>query len=188
MGPPEDADFSFVDLDVGDGFRFQGLPDILDEDQTLDPSSLSTFSKPMLNGRDGFTEEQGNSTAFAFQDTYLEESLSDSSSSKRTSSGASSKGGRPDADAHNDVSMEDSMMPTTFSPSHMLGTPSNQSLTFDTPPLDMDSAFDEDEFMNQSFDFDRASSSPVDKPKPSVPADRRPIHRPKGHSKSRSVR
>lgn len=187
MGPSEDAEFSFVDLSAGDGFRFQGLPDILDEDRTLDPSALTTFPKSMPSGHDAFNDEQENSAAFALQDSYLEESLSDSSSSKRTSSGASTKGARVGTDALNDVRMEDRALPGAFSPGQMLETPSHHSLSFGTPPLDMDSAFDEDEFMNQSFDFDRASSSPTDKPKPQVLADRRPIHKAKSHSKSRSV-
>lgn len=188
MGPGEESEFSFLGLNPEDVFHFQGLPDSLDDEQTLDPAALSTFPKPIPNGHDGFLDEQENSAAFALQDTYLEESLSDSSSSKRTSSGASSKGGAGEPDAQNDVTMEDGAFHGTVSPDQTMGTPSLQSLAFGTPSFDGDNHFDEDAFLNQSFDFDRASSSPTDKPKPQAAESRRPPQPAKNHIKTKSVR
>lgn len=188
MGPGEESDFSFLGLDANDIFQFQGIPNSLDEDQTLDPSALSTFPKSISNSRNAFLDEQENSAAFALQDTYLEESLSDSSSSKRTSSGSSSKGRAVEADVHQDVMMEDGAPHNTVSPDQIMETPNLQSPSFDTPPFDGDSHFDPDEFMNQSFYFERASSSPIEKPKPQPTPSRRPTQPAKSHLKSRSVR
>ena len=188
MGPDEESEFSFLGLNPEDVFHFQGLPDSLDDEQTLDPSALNTFSKSVPNGHDGFLDEQENSAAFALQDSYLEESLSDSSSSKRTSSGASSKGGAVERDAQNDITMEDSALQGTVSPDQTMETPSLQSLAFGSPPFDADKHFDEEAFLNQSFDFDRASSSPIDKPRPQPAVNRRPAQPSKSHIKNTSVR
>lgn len=188
MGPGGESGFSFLGLNPEDVFHFQGLPDSLDDEQTLDPSALSTFPKSISNGHDGFLDEQENSAAFALQDSYLEESLSDSSSSKRTSSGASSKGGTVGHDGQADVTMEDGTLQDTVSPDRTMGTPSLQSLAFGTPSFDGDNHFDEDAFLNQSFDFNRASSSPMDKPKNQAPANRRTAQPPKSHIKNKSVR
>ena len=188
MGPGEDSGFSFLGLNAEDVFQFQGLPDSLDDEQTLDPSALSTFPKSIPNSHDSFHDEQENSAAFALQDTYLEESLSDSSSSKRTSSGASSKGGPVELDAQHDITMEDGGFHSTVSPDQTMGTPSLQSLAFGTPSFDGDSHFDEDAFLNQSFDFDRASSSPTDKPKAQATVSRRSAQPARSHIKSKSVR
>lgn len=188
MGPGEESEFSFLGLNPEDVFHFQGLPDSLDDEQTLDPSALSTFPKSISNSHDGFLDEQENSAAFALQDTYLEESLSDSSSSKRTSSGASSKGGAGERDAQNDVTMDDGTFNSTVSPDQTMGTPSLQSLAFGTPSFDGENSFDEDAFLNQSFDFDRASSSPTDKPKVQAAVNRRPAQPAKSHIKTKSVR
>lgn len=188
MGPEEESGFSFLGLNSEDMFHFQGLPDSMDDEQTLDPSALSTFPKSMSNGHDGFLDEQENSAAFALQDSYLEESLSDSSSSKRTSSGASSKGGAAGHDAQADITMEDGALHSTVSPDQTMGTPSLHSLAFGTPSFDGDNQFDEDAFLNQSFDFDRASSSPTDNPKPQPVVKRRAAPSSKNHTKNKSVR
>ena len=181
MGPGEESEFAFLGLNPEDVFHFQGC---LDDEQTLDPSALSNFSKSIPNSHDGYLDEQENSAAFALQDTYLEESLSDSSSSKRTSSGASSKGGTVERDAQNDVAMEDGAYRSTVSPDQTMGTPSLQSLAFGTPSYDGDSHFDDDMFLH----FDRASSSPIEKPQSQAVVNRRPAQPTTNHIKSKSVR
>ncbi|PKS06981.1 hypothetical protein jhhlp_005578 [Lomentospora prolificans] len=160
-------------------FRFRGL----DDEQTLDPSSLD-FTKPLPNGNhDNFLDDPDAANSFIFHEPYQEESLSDSSSSKRASSEASSKTGPLDSSMMNDIAMDDGASHNAFSNDQLFETPNHQ--TFGTPPLEMDSTFDEDEFMNQSFDFARASSSPSDVPKPQLVANGRAA-KPRSHLKSRS--
>ncbi|CAI4217703.1 unnamed protein product [Parascedosporium putredinis] len=162
MPPSEDPDLTLFDMET---FSFRGL----DEEQTLDPSSLD-FTKPLpASNNDNFLNNPESANSFVFHESYQEESLSDSSSSKRASSEASSKTGPMDSAMMNDISMEDGAFHNAPS----------------APPLEMESAFDEDEFMNQSFDFARASSSPSEVPKTQLVANGR-SSKSRPHHKSRS--
>lgn len=176
MPPSEDPDLTLFDMET---FSFRGL----DEEQTLDPSSLD-FTKPLpASNNDNFLNNPEPTNSFVFHESYQEESLSDSSSSKRASSEASSKTGPMDSAMMNDISMEDGAFHNALN-DQLFDTPNDQ--TFGTPPLEMESAFDEDEFMNQSFDFARASSSPSEVPKTQLVANGR-SSKSRPHHKSRSV-
>jgi len=177
MPPSEDSDLALFDMEH---FRFRGL----DEEQTLDPSSLD-FPKPIANGNhDAFLNDPDAANSFVFHEAYQEESLSDSSSSKRASSEASSKTGPMDTSMMNDISMDDGTFQNALSNEQLFDTPNHRN--FGISPLEMDSTFDEDEFMNQSFDFARASSSPSDVPKPLITANGRAT-KSRSHIKNRSV-
>ncbi|SPO03396.1 uncharacterized protein DNG_06079 [Cephalotrichum gorgonifer] len=195
--PPEEDHFSFFNMGADQAFTFEGIPSFLHDDPTLDPSSLTLSTIPKGPNSHNDLLEQKAPAGFGLQDPY-DESLSDSSSSKRTSSGPSSKRGTAEPDAQNDTTMEYGVLqnapPSPSQMREMMGghplsidtPPLEMDTSFDTPPLEMDSAFDASEFLHDHpFDLDRASTSPVSRP-PQVTANRRPVHRAKSRPKNKS--
>lgn len=145
---------NYLNLDELGG-PYQSLTSGLDGGHTLNPSAL-TYTKHISSEHDLFKDGENGSTRLLLGE-YQEDSLSDSSSSKRASSEASSKSSATAGDLIVDGLDGDVRMGNAPKRDELSSSPPmfhHRNAPFGKDP------FGEDDFINESFDFGRASSSP----------------------------